>query len=115
VKGEQLQKFFALQRSAIVKSEKARRKTAIAESRSSHPAIYVRLAGRDSWRNQMAKASIRVKAGEYQYLTWRDGNQVRTFYLGRKKRILTNTCSSSSSSRPGAAAPDIGSRRRTKR
>jgi hypothetical protein len=34
----------------------------------------------------MAKASIRIKSGEYQYLTWRDGDQVRTFYLGKKRQ-----------------------------
>lgn len=69
-----------------MKSEKIRKKIAIVKGRSNHPELYVRIAGRDSWRPAMAKASIRVKAGEYQYLTWRDGNQVRTFYLGRKRR-----------------------------
>jgi hypothetical protein len=68
-----------------VNSQKKVAKAAIAKSRTSHPAIYVRLGSRDFWHGTYAKASIRVKAGEYQYLTWRDGDQVRTFYLGKKR------------------------------
>ena len=62
------------------------RRSAIAKRRTSAPDIYVKLQERDAWRPAMAKASIRIKAGEYQYLTWRDGSQVRTFYLGRKRK-----------------------------
>jgi hypothetical protein len=48
------------------------------------PDLYVRV--RDNWRANYAKASIRVKAGQYNYLVWRDGDQVRNFYLGKKRK-----------------------------
>ena len=32
-----------------------------------------------------ARASIRVKAGQYCYLMWRDGKRVRNFYLGKRR------------------------------
>lgn len=32
-----------------------------------------------------ARASIRVKAGQYCYLVWREGNRVRNFYLGKRR------------------------------
>jgi hypothetical protein len=70
----------------IVKVTKRRSRTAIAKSRAKRPNIYVKLENRDIWQGAFAKASIRVKAGEYQYLTWRDRDQVRTFYLGRKRK-----------------------------
>jgi hypothetical protein len=70
----------------IVKSKKVRSQTAIAKSRASVPEIYVKLKNGDFYRVAYAKASIRVKAREYQYLTWRDRDQVRTFYLGRKRK-----------------------------
>lgn len=67
-------------------SVKSAKKSAIAHSRASHPQLYVRIPGHD-WRGpRMAKASVRIKSGEYQYLTWRDGDQVRTFYLGKKRQ-----------------------------
>jgi hypothetical protein len=69
-----------------MKSKNTAAKKAIAKSRAIAPEIYVRIKGLDPWSSAMAKASIRVKAGEYQYLTWRDGSSVRTFYLGRKRK-----------------------------
>jgi hypothetical protein len=70
----------------IVKVKRLRSRTAIAKSRSK-PEIFVRIKAKYDWQGSVyAKASIRVKAGEYQYLTWRDGGQVRTFYLGRKRK-----------------------------
>ncbi|HXM59366.1 MAG TPA: hypothetical protein VN950_00825 [Terriglobales bacterium] len=69
-----------------MKLKKLRSQRPIAKSRSK-PEIFVRIKGRYDWQGSVyAKASIRVKAGEYQYLTWRDGGQVRTFYLGRKRK-----------------------------
>jgi hypothetical protein len=32
-----------------------------------------------------ARASIRIKAGQYCYLMWRDGKRVRNFYLGKHR------------------------------
>ncbi len=32
-----------------------------------------------------ARASIRIKAGQYCYLMWRDGERVRNFYLGKRR------------------------------
>ena len=70
----------------IVKTKKVRSQRAIAKSRSK-PEIFVRIKGKYDWQGSVyAKASIRIKSGEYQYLTWRDGGQVRTFYLGRKRK-----------------------------
>jgi hypothetical protein len=70
----------------IVKTKKLRSRSAIAKSRSK-PEIFVRIQGKYEWQGFVyAKASIRIKAGEYQYLTWRDGGRVRTFYLGRKRK-----------------------------
>jgi hypothetical protein len=71
----------------IVKTEKNGRKTSTGKRRAMAPDIYVRVRGSSLFASTMAKASIRVKAGEYQYLTWRDGRSVRTFYLGRKRKL----------------------------
>jgi len=70
-------------RGTIVKTKKLRSQRPIAKSRSK-PEIFVRI--KRPVRSLYAKASIRIKSGEYQYLTWRDGSQVRTFYLGRKRK-----------------------------
>jgi hypothetical protein len=64
---------------------KTRTKRPIAKSRTIEPEIYVRVSDRDSWRVAYAKAKIRVRAGEYQYLQWRDAGRVRSLYLGRKR------------------------------
>jgi hypothetical protein len=70
----------------IVPARKKRSKKAIAESRAIPPKIFVEITKKDWWRPKLAKAHIRVKAGEYQYLTWREGDRVRTLYLGRKRK-----------------------------
>lgn len=63
-----------------------KRGSAIAKSRRAKtqvPEIFVRVSeGRFS---SYAHASIRVKAGQYLYLVWRDGGRIRNFYLGRKR------------------------------
>lgn len=84
------------------------RKKAIAKSRASAPEIYVKVEGLHPSSSAMAKASVRVKAGEYQYLTWRDGRSVRTFYLGRKRKICP-TGSDQASAGPRAPATSRGS------
>jgi hypothetical protein len=49
------------------------------------PDIFVRISQRDGlYRTSYAKASIRVKSGQYLYLVWRDRDQVKNFYLGKK-------------------------------
>lgn len=65
--------------------KKSRTKRAIAESRVK-PEIYVKLPNpRYTWRTDYARAEIRVKSGKYQYLQWRDGETVRSLYLGTKR------------------------------
>lgn len=63
-----------------------RKKTIAAESRAKAPELFVRVTGEHGWRSRFAKASIRVKAGEYNYLVWRDGERIRNLYLGRKRK-----------------------------
>jgi len=48
------------------------------------PEIFVRV--REGWRSSYARASIRIKAGRYLYLVWRDGGRIRNFYLGKKRK-----------------------------
>lgn len=70
----------------IVKPRKTAGKRAIAQSEAKPPEIFVKL-GRDSYfRPAYARAHIRVKAGEYQYLQWREDQRVRSLYLGRKRK-----------------------------
>lgn len=47
------------------------------------PDIYVKTS--DTWRGSYAQAKIRVKSGKYLYLQWRDGDRIRSFYLGQKR------------------------------
>ncbi len=64
-----------------------RRKSAIAKSEAK-PEIYVKISGQETWRGpQYARAHIRIKAGEYQYLQWRENERVRSLYLGRKRTV----------------------------
>jgi len=64
---------------------KPKKKSAIAESRVK-PEIYVKTVDqRYAWRTNYARAEIRVKSGKYQYLQWRDGETVRSLYLGTKR------------------------------
>lgn len=58
----------------------------IGESRvSASPEIFVRLIGKHSWRHEYARAHLRNRKG-YLYLSWRDGRQVREYYLGKAPR-----------------------------
>jgi hypothetical protein len=65
---------------------KTKRKQPIAKRRvkAELPELYVKLS--DGWRTRYSKASIRVKAGKYIYLAFRDGTRVRNFYLGAKRK-----------------------------
>lgn len=47
------------------------------------PQIFVKID--NGWRTTYAKASIRIKSGQYQYLVWRDRGRIRNLYLGRKR------------------------------
>jgi hypothetical protein len=70
----------------IVRPRKNGRKTAIAKSEAKPPEIFVRVATGD-WRgSSYARAHIRVKAGGYQYLQWRENDRVRSLYLGKKRK-----------------------------
>jgi len=66
--------------------KKLRGKKLASKSRTIEPEIYVRVSDRESWRVAYAKAKIRVRAGEYQYLQWREAGRVRSLYLGRKRK-----------------------------
>jgi hypothetical protein len=69
-----------------VRSQKTKRKIAIAESKAKPPEIFVRVKKEAYWKSVYARAHIRVKAGEYQYLQWRENDRVRSLYLGRKRK-----------------------------
>ena len=47
------------------------------------PELFVRIS--KGLGTEFARANIRVKAGKYLYLAWRDGEHVRNFYLGKKR------------------------------
>lgn len=68
---------------------KRRRKrgAAIAKPRRvTPPEIYVHWRDPERpWRSPYARAHLRNKKG-YVYLTWREGERVRTFYLGKAPR-----------------------------
>jgi hypothetical protein len=49
------------------------------------PDIYVRVEGQNTWSTKYASAHLRNRKG-YVYLTWRDGEKVRSFYLGKAPR-----------------------------
>jgi hypothetical protein len=69
-----------------VKPRKRKRKTAITKSRTKPPELFVKIVAEKhgDWyaRHDYARAYISVKAGKYQYLKWRDGDQVKSLYLG---------------------------------
>lgn len=69
-----------------MQKKKSKRKTAIAKPKAK-PEIFVKI-GRDRWGYEYiyAKAHIRIKGGEYQYLEWWDGTSPRSLYLGRKRK-----------------------------
>ena len=70
----------------IVRSGKNGRKKAIAQSKASAPEIFVKVSKEAHWKSEYARAHIRVKAGEYQYLQWRENDRIRSLYLGRKRK-----------------------------
>jgi len=66
---------------------KMQRKRTIVESKAK-PEIYVKITRKVNWWLPIsyARAHIRIKSDGYQYLQWRDGNRVRSLYLGRKRK-----------------------------
>jgi hypothetical protein len=66
--------------------KKTKRKRAIAKSKAK-PEIYVMVPSK-GWMSgpTFARAHIRVKHGEYQYLEWREGKTIRSLYLGKKRK-----------------------------
>ncbi len=62
------------------------RARSIAARRASPPEIFVKCVDRQHpWRDPYARAHLRNRSG-YAYLTWRDGERVRSFYLGKAPR-----------------------------
>ena len=59
---------------AIVKPRRAKAET---------PDIFVKTT--EGSRSSYAQANIRIKSGKYLYLQWRDGDSIRSFYLGQKR------------------------------
>ena len=87
----------------------------LAKRRSSIPEIFVRCADRSHpWRNPYARAHLRNKRG-YVYLSWRDGGQVRTFYLGRAPRKCPTSAAGPGELETLPAAPASSIARRGKR
>lgn len=58
----------------IVKRGRAKAKMPLIYVNIGHPTV-----------PQFALAKIRIKAGGYQYLQWREGVRIRSYYLGRKQ------------------------------
>ena len=57
-----------------------------AARRASPPEIFVKCGDREHrFRDPYARAHLRNRNG-YVYLTWRDGQRVRSFYLGKAPR-----------------------------
>jgi len=72
--------------SGIRKNHMRKPKSTIATRRrvkAEVPEIFIRV--REGSRSNYARASIRIKAGRYLYLVWRDGGRIRNFYLGKKR------------------------------
>jgi hypothetical protein len=66
--------------------KKTKAKRAIAKSRVI-PEIYIKCHETNGFvRSIFAKAKIRIRGGEYQYLQWREAGKVRSLYLGRKRQ-----------------------------
>jgi len=55
------------------------------------------------WRDHYARAHLRNRNG-YVYLTWRDGERVRSFYLGKAPRKCPTPEVEASTSRSPAPA-----------
>lgn len=65
---------------------KKRIRSAIAKSRTSPPPeIFVKSVQHDTWHAPFCRAHLRNKKG-YIYLQWRDGERVRSLYLGKAPR-----------------------------
>jgi hypothetical protein len=81
-----MKRFLTYKPGAIGMIRKKAKKRAIGESKAKPPEIFVQIENHGYYRSQYARAHIRVKADEYQYLEWRDGGRVRSLYLGRKRK-----------------------------
>jgi len=66
--------------------KKSGRFRSIAARRASPPEIFVKCVDRahPPWRDPYDRAHLRNRKG-YVYLTWRDGERVRSFYLGKRR------------------------------
>jgi hypothetical protein len=64
-----------------------RKKTIVPASRAKAEKPDIRVWIRHGATKGFAKASIRIKAGVYNYLVWRDGERVHSFYLGKKRKV----------------------------
>jgi hypothetical protein len=83
-------------------SKKNGRSSVIAARRVSPPEIFVKCMDRDhTLRDPYARARLRNRNG-YLYLTWRDGQRVRCYYLGKAPR-KSPTADLTSSAAAGAA------------
>jgi hypothetical protein len=71
----------------IRKNGRARARRAAIAKRGPRPQpeIFVACRNKASWKSAYAKAHLRNRKG-YVYLCWRDGEEFRTFYLGKAPR-----------------------------
>ena|SRR5579859_893258 len=92
-----------------------KRPLAIAKrSRAIPPEIFVRVPQASDWHPYAyARAHLRNRKG-YVYLTWREGQRIRTFYLGKAPRKSPTVDRAGSDGAGAAAAPPAPNLRRGK-
>ena len=61
--------------------------------RVEQPAPDIFVAVKSDYIPKYAKARIRIRKGCYQYLVWRDGEETREFYLGKRENHTPRTSS----------------------
>jgi hypothetical protein len=90
------------------------RSRSIAARRATPPEIFVKCLDREHpWRDPYARAHLRNRNG-YVYLTWRDGQRVRSFYLGKAPRKCPTPELELEASAAGAGSSSRTSPRRAK-
>lgn len=93
---------------------KKTRKRLVDRSRTNPPAeIFVKGVGYDTWNTPYCRAHLRNKRG-YVYLQWRDGDRVRSLYLGKAPRKSPTGSSQLELDQAGAGRARSGARRTPK-
>jgi len=66
------------------------------------PEIWISIPSTAFYGHTRARARIQVRKGRYQYLTWRDGDKKREFYLGKKENRTPQRSSPAKTAAAGA-------------